>query len=76
MVTSAQLRGGPKPVKLDRERFGGQGWVFIAIPLVARKPTRPSTAMQVAQMVRTLEAAGVEFTNGGQPGVRNRGQLG
>jgi hypothetical protein len=26
----------------------------------------------VAQVVLTLEAAGVEFTNGGQPGVRLR----
>ncbi|SDR49538.1 Helix-turn-helix domain-containing protein [Rhizobiales bacterium GAS113] len=33
----------------------------------------PSNSSTVSAVRRALEAAGVEFTNGGQPGVRLRG---
>jgi transcriptional regulator with XRE-family HTH domain len=51
----------------------------ISYPTIARLESsdgdiggRPDTA---AKMVTALEAAGVEFTNGGQPGVRMKAKL-
>jgi transcriptional regulator with XRE-family HTH domain len=72
MVSVAQIRGAR----------GLLGWSQTALaasaglsePTIKRYETGSARVSEeaVAKMIATLESAGVEFTNGGQPGVRMR----
>jgi transcriptional regulator with XRE-family HTH domain len=71
MVTSAQLRAARSllnwTVRDLAERAG------VHRNTITRAETEATAhGHAVAQVILTLEAAGVEFTNGQQPGVRMR----
>jgi transcriptional regulator with XRE-family HTH domain len=73
MVTSAQLRAARSLLNLTVRDLSAKAGVHRNT--VTRAETEATThGHAVAQIVRTLEAAGVEFTNGEQPGVRLRKQ--
>jgi transcriptional regulator with XRE-family HTH domain len=69
MVTSAQLRAARSLLNWTVRDLAEKARVHRNT--VTRAETDETEhGHAVAQMIRTLEAAGVEFTNGGQPGVR------
>ena len=69
MVTSAQLRAARSLLNWTVRDLAEKAGVHRNT--VTRAETDETEhGHAVAQMIRTLEFAGVEFTNGGQPGVR------
>jgi DNA-binding XRE family transcriptional regulator len=69
MVTSAQLRAARALLDWTVRELAEQAGVHRNT--ITRAETDATAhGHAVAQVVLTLEAAGVEFTNGGQPGVR------
>jgi transcriptional regulator with XRE-family HTH domain len=73
MVTSAQLRAARALLKWTVRDVAEKAGVHRNT--VTRAETEETEhGHAVAQIVRTFEAAGVEFTNGGRPGVRMKQQ--
>jgi transcriptional regulator with XRE-family HTH domain len=71
MVTSAQLRAARSLLNWTVRDLSEKSGVHRNT--ITRAETEATAhGHAVAQAVRTLEAAGVEFTNGDQPGVRLR----
>jgi transcriptional regulator with XRE-family HTH domain len=71
MVTSAQLRAARALLNWTVRDLAEKAGVHRNT--VTRMETEATGAGHAAaQVVRTLEAAGVEFTNGGEPGVKIR----
>jgi transcriptional regulator with XRE-family HTH domain len=71
MVTSAQLRAARGLLNWTVRDLSAKAGVHRNT--ITRAETDATAhGHAVAQVVRTLEAAGVEFTNGEQPGVRIR----
>jgi transcriptional regulator with XRE-family HTH domain len=71
MVTSAQLRAARALLNWTVRDLAEKAGVHRnTVTRAETESTEPGHA--VAQIVRTFEAAGVEFTNGAQPGVRLR----
>jgi transcriptional regulator with XRE-family HTH domain len=71
MVTSAQLRAARSLLNWTVRDLAEKAGVHRNT--VTRAETEATShGHAVGQMVRTLEDAGVEFTNGDQPGVRMR----
>jgi transcriptional regulator with XRE-family HTH domain len=69
MVTSAQLRAARALLNWTVRDLAEKAGVHRnTVTRAETEENHPGHA--VAQIVRTLEAAGIEFTNGGQPGVR------
>jgi transcriptional regulator with XRE-family HTH domain len=69
MVTSAQLRAARSLLNWTVRDLAGKAGVHRNT--ISRAETDETEhGHAVAQVVRTLEAAGVEFTDGHQPGVR------
>jgi transcriptional regulator with XRE-family HTH domain len=69
MVTSAQLRAARSLLNWTVRDLAEKAGVHRnTITRAETDATTPGHA--VAQMVRTLETAGVIFTNGGEPGVK------
>jgi transcriptional regulator with XRE-family HTH domain len=75
MITSEQIRAARALLRWEQKDLAGAS--KVSLPSVKRLETiRGALAAQertVERLRRALEAAGVEFTNGGQPGVRLRG---
>jgi transcriptional regulator with XRE-family HTH domain len=71
MVTSAQLRAGRSLLNWTVRELAERANVHRNT--ITRAETDATThGHAVAQVVLTLEAAGVEFTNGDEPGVKLR----
>jgi transcriptional regulator with XRE-family HTH domain len=71
MVTSAQLRAARSILNWTVRDLAEKAGVHRNT--VTRAETDETAhGHAVAQMIRTLESAGVEFTNGERPGVRLR----
>jgi hypothetical protein len=72
MVTSEQVRAARALLRWEQKDLAGAS--MVSLPSIQRLETKPgplaAQARTVAAIVAALEAAGVEFTNGGQPGVR------
>jgi hypothetical protein len=72
LITGAQLRAARALVRWSAEELAAASHLGVATirraEAVDGQP--PITAANRAAAQRALEAAGVEFTNGGQPGVR------
>jgi transcriptional regulator with XRE-family HTH domain len=69
MVTSAQLRAARSLLNWTVRDLAEKSGVHRNT--VTRAETEATAhGHAVAQVIRTFEAAGVEFTNGDQPGVR------
>lgn len=71
MMTVAQARAARGLLGWSQTRLAQAAG--LSLPTVKRFETAVGAAVSkdaVAKLQRALEAAGVEFTNGGQPGVR------
>lgn len=69
-MTSAQCRAARALLNWSQEQLAGESGVSVtAIRNFERGATQPMRA-NLAALVSALETAGVEFTNGGRPGVR------
>jgi transcriptional regulator with XRE-family HTH domain len=75
LIIGAQIRAGRALLNWSAETLAQKAQLGVAT--VRRGESAdgaPSmTSANLAAIQRALEAAGVEFTNGGQPGVRLRG---
>jgi predicted transcriptional regulator len=74
MLTSEQIRGARAMLRIEQKELAQMAGVSLeTIKRVERSPGVVSAyASTVDSLQRALEAAGVEFTNGDQPGVRLR----
>jgi transcriptional regulator with XRE-family HTH domain len=74
MLTSELIRAARMLLRWDQETLSGRSGVPLAT--LKKLELRPGSLITrggtEAKLRATLEAAGVEFTNGGQPGVRMR----
>jgi hypothetical protein len=71
-ITSELIRAGRALVRWEQRQLAEAS--SVSLPTVKRLEAKPgylaAHASTVAALVRALEAAGIEFTNGEQPGVR------
>jgi transcriptional regulator with XRE-family HTH domain len=69
-ITPAQCRAARGLVELDQAHLAQRAHVSRNVIVDFEKGRRTPTVNNLAAIRSALEAAGVEFTNGGQPGVR------
>ena len=76
MITGEQIRRARELLGWTRFKLSSRAALHPAIVERAEKAAGalPVTAYQQALLRNALEAAGVEFTNGGEPGVTLRRQ--
>jgi hypothetical protein len=72
MITGAQIRAARGLIRWTAVKLAHKAKLDVTtIRRSERQDGEPSIAMANAEAIlRALEAAGVEFMNGGQPGVR------
>jgi predicted transcriptional regulator len=72
MLTSEQVRGARAMLRIEQKELAQMAGVSLeTIKRIERSPGAVSAyASTVDSLQRALESAGVEFTNGDQPGVR------
>jgi DNA-binding transcriptional regulator YiaG len=70
MLTSAQSRGARGILEWTQERLAAEAGVSLSTVKDFESGRRRPIGNNLSAMKRALEAAGVEFTNGNQPGVR------
>jgi transcriptional regulator with XRE-family HTH domain len=73
MITGEQVRAARKLLGWSQVRLAGQSGVQSSAMSKFEMGVRQLVEPKVASIRQALEAAGVEFTNDGQPGVRMRG---
>jgi transcriptional regulator with XRE-family HTH domain len=75
-MTRAQLRAARAFLSWSQERLAYESGISLAtIKRLEPGDGLLATKLETAEKLRrTLEAAGIEFMNGGQPGVRLRAQ--
>lgn len=72
MIVPAQIRAARALLGMKQSELAvSSGISEISIKNIERGATDPRTSTLTA-IIRALESAGVEFTNGDQPGVRLR----
>jgi DNA-binding XRE family transcriptional regulator len=69
-ITPAQCRAARAMVELDQAHLAQRANVSRNVIVDFEKGRRTPMANNLATIRAALEAAGVEFTNGEQPGVR------
>lgn len=69
-ITPAQCRAGRALVEMDQNTLAASASVSRGVVIDFEKGKRTPGANNLAAIQRVLEAAGVEFIDGGQPGVR------
>jgi predicted transcriptional regulator len=74
MLTSEQIRGARAMLRIEQADLAVRAGVSLeTIKRIERKPGKVSAYATTLEAIQAaLEAAGVEFTNGEQPGVRLR----
>jgi DNA-binding XRE family transcriptional regulator len=74
MLTSEQIRGARAMLRMEqRELAASAGISLETVKRIERSPGPISALVATAEKIQqALEQAGIEFTNGGQPGVRLR----
>jgi DNA-binding XRE family transcriptional regulator len=74
MLTSEQVRGARAMLRMEqRDLAAAAGISLETVKRIERSPGPISAlAATVEKIQQALERAGVDFTNGGQPGVRMR----
>ena len=74
ILTSELIRAARALLRWDQRRLAEAS--SVSLPTVKRLESRPGIlgahSLTLASIKRALEKAGVEFTNGDQPGVRLR----
>lgn len=71
-ITSAQCRAGRALVNLTQRQLADAAGLSVSTLADFERSLRPVSAHLTTAIRRALETAGVEFTNGGEPGVRLR----
>jgi predicted transcriptional regulator len=69
-ITPAQCRAARALVEMDQNELAAAAVVSRGVIIDFEGGRRTPGANNLDAMVRVLEAAGVEFTNGKRPGVR------
>jgi transcriptional regulator with XRE-family HTH domain len=70
IITGEQVKAARKLLGWSHVRLAGKsGLSDTTVAKFERGESRPSV-LSVTTLRRALEAAGVEFTNGGEPGVK------
>ncbi len=69
-ITSAQCRGARAMLDITREELARLSEVSARTIADFETDKRQPIKANIAALKRTLENAGIEFTNGDQPGVR------
>jgi ribosome-binding protein aMBF1 (putative translation factor) len=70
MITGAQIRAARKLLGWEPFQLAQRAKLHSAIVQRAESGAPPITKYQEALIRNTLEAAGLEFTNGNEPGVK------
>lgn len=72
IVTGEQLRGARAMARIEQSELAQKAGVSVDTIKRLERTVGPISANvnTMASIVRVLEEAGIEFTNGGQPGVR------
>jgi len=70
MLTPAQSRAGRALINWSQPQLAEASGVSVSTIRDFETGKRSPIGNNLAALQRALEAAGVEFTNGGQPGVR------
>jgi transcriptional regulator with XRE-family HTH domain len=74
ILTSELIRAARALLRWDQRRLAEAS--SVSLPTVKRLESRPGIlgahSLTLVSLKRALEKAGVEFTNGDQPGVRSR----
>ena len=72
MLTSEQIRGARAMLRIEQRELAEMAEVSLeTVKRIERSPGPISAlAATVDKLQRALEAGGVEFTNGGEPGVK------
>ena len=72
IVTGEQLRGARAMARIEQSELAQKAGVSVDTIKRLERTGGPISANvnTMASIVRVLEEAGIEFTNGGQPGVR------
>ncbi len=72
LITSELIRAARALLRWEQRQLAEAS--SVSLPTIKRLEAKPGIlvahASTVAALVRALEIAGIEFTNGGQPGVR------
>jgi CTP:molybdopterin cytidylyltransferase MocA len=69
-MTPAQCRAARALLDCNQIHLASRASLGLSTVVDFERARRPVSAEAVSAMRRALEAAGVEFTNGDQPGVR------
>ena len=72
-ITAAQCRAARALIGMSRADLGQAAIVPVAVLMDFEEGARVPQETHLDAIRRALEAAGVDFTNGSQPGVRLRG---
>jgi transcriptional regulator with XRE-family HTH domain len=75
IVTAAHFKAARHLLGWSQSRLAGEAGVSATTVGYIEGGVRPVPASTSLRVQQTLEAAGVEFSNGGQPGVRMRNDL-
>jgi transcriptional regulator with XRE-family HTH domain len=73
LITSSQIRAGRHLANLSQTDIAAA--TGLSLPTIRRAESEREVSVSndaIAAIQRAIEAAGVEFTNGDQPGVRLR----
>jgi DNA-binding XRE family transcriptional regulator len=74
-ITPAQCRAARALVDFTQRQLADAAGLSVSTLADFERSIRPVSGHLTAAIRRALEAAGVEFTNGGEPGVRLRKDL-
>ena len=72
MITSEQIRAARAMLRIEQRDLASASGVSLETVKRIERAAGPISAltMTVDKLTRALESKGIEFTNGGQPGVR------
>ena len=70
MMTAAQCRGARAMLGWSRERLAEAAMISVRTIVDFERDAREPRHATLDVLQRAFEAAGVEFTNGGEPGVK------
>jgi transcriptional regulator with XRE-family HTH domain len=71
-ITAAHFKAARQLLGWSQSRLAGEVGVSENAVAYIERGLRPAASQVASQIQSALEAAGVEFTNGGEPGVKLR----
>jgi transcriptional regulator with XRE-family HTH domain len=76
MITGEQVKAARKLLKWSQEALAFEAGITQATVTNFETGKHRLAALSLTTIQRALEAAGVEFTNGGEPGVKLKAKAG